>query len=115
VSQPAAESSTADTVIAWVLYALQLAGQLFLGMFWLMSVMAGDSCGSVPNDLKVCDGTYFVTWFFAYAGVLVFAAIATPIAIVVAGRRGSLRWPWPVVAIVALIAASAGYLFALSR
>ena len=108
-------SHTADIVTAWVLFALQLAGEALLGMFWLMSVMAGDSCGSVPNDLKVCDGDYFATWFFAYATVLAGAVVVTPIAIIVAGRLGKWRWPWPVLAIVLLIAASVGYGFALSR
>jgi hypothetical protein len=98
-----------------VLYLLQLAGQGMLGMFWLMSVMAGDSCGSVPDDLRVCDGNYFVTWWFTYAAVLVAAVFATPIAIIVAGKRGHRRWPWPLLAIVLLVAASVGYGYMLSR
>jgi hypothetical protein len=102
-------------VAAWVIYALQLAGEAFLGIFWLMSVMMTDSCGSVPIEPRVCDGAYFATWFFAYAAVLVLAVLATPIAIIVAGRNRKWRWPWPVLMIVLLIAASAGYLYAFSR
>jgi hypothetical protein len=108
-------SHTADVVTAWVLYVLQLGGEALLGMFWLMSVMAGDSCGSVEPGLRVCDGNYFVTWWFAYAGVLIGAVFVTPIAIIVAGRTGKWRWPWPVLAIVLLVAASVGYGFMLSR
>lgn len=108
-------SSTADTVVAWLLYGLQLAGEAVLAMFWMTSVMMTDSCGSVDIEPKVCDGAYFATWFFAYAAALVIAAIATPIAILLAGRNGRLRWPWPALAIVLLAAASAGYVFLLTR
>jgi len=113
--EQASQTRTADIVVAWVLYALQLAGEAMLALFWLFSVMMTDSCGSVPVELRVCDGAYFATWFFAYAAILVAAALATPIAIVVAGRIGSRRWWWPVLMIVLLIAASAGYLYAFSR
>jgi len=108
-------SGTADVVVAWLLYAAQIAGQAFLGIFWLMSVMMTDSCGSVIDEPKVCDGDYFATWFFAYAVVLVIAVIATPIAIVVAGRRDKPRWPWPILMIALLVAASAGYMYAFTR
>ena len=108
-------SRTADTVVAWLLYGLQLAGEAMLAVFWMMSVMMTDSCGSVDVEPKVCDGAYFATWFFAYAGVLAIAAVATPIAILLAGRDGRLRWPWPVLAILLLIAATAGYVFLFTR
>lgn len=101
--------------MAWLLYVLQLGGEALLAPLWLMSVMAGDSCGSVIDEPRVCDGNYFVTWFFGYAGVLLVAAVATPIAIVIAGRRGRWRWPWPVVAIALLVAATVVYVYALSR
>lgn len=108
-------SRTADIVVAWVLYALQLAGEAFLTLFWLFSVMMTDSCGAVPEEARVCDGDYFATWFFTYAAVLVLAALATPIAIIVAGRRGARRWPWPLLTMVVLAAASAGYVFLFTR
>jgi hypothetical protein len=108
-------SRTADAVAAWLLYAAQVAGQAFLGVFWLMSVMMTDSCGAVTDGPRVCDSDYFATWFFAYAVVLVIAVLATPIAIIVAGRRGKPRWPWPILMIVLLAAASAGYLYAFTR
>lgn len=108
-------SRTADVVVAWLLYAMQLAGQAFLSVFWLMSVMMTDSCGSVIDEPKVCDGNYFATWFFAYAAVLVIAVLATPIAIIVAGRMGRLRWPWPALTILLLAAATAGYIFLFTR
>ena len=108
-------SRTGDTVVAWVLYALQLVGQSLLVPFWFMSVMMTDSCGSVIEEPRVCDGDYFATWFFAYAAVLVVAAIATPIAIVVAGRKGRLQWPWPALTILLLAAATAGYVYLFTR
>lgn len=102
-------------MIAWLLYALQLAGEAVLVLFWLMSVMMTDSCGSVSDELRVCDSTYFATWFFAYAAVLAVVAVTTPVAIIVAGRRQAKRWPWPVLAIALLVAASAGYVVLFSR
>ena len=84
-------------------------------MFWLMSVMAGDSCGSVPDELKVCNGNYFATWWLTYAAVLAGAVLVTPIAILLAGRRQMVRWPWPALVIVLLIAATVGYGYMLSR
>lgn len=108
-------SRTADAVAAWLLYAAQVAGQAFLGLFWMMSVMMTDSCGAVTDEPRVCDGNYFATWFFAYAAVLAVAVIATPVAIIVAGQKGRLRWPWPVLMIVLLVAASAGYMYAFTR
>ena len=84
-------------------------------MLWLMSVMMTDSCGSVIDEPRVCDGTYFATWFFAYAAILVFTLLATPIAIIVAGRKGRHRWPWPALAIVLLAAATAGYMYVFTR
>jgi hypothetical protein len=115
VVAPVGRSPKADLVTAWVFYVVQLAGEALLGMFWLMSVMAGDSCGATSNDLKVCDSTYFVFWWFAYAAVLVAAALFTPVAIIVADRRGAWCWPWPVLAIVVLTAATVGYGVLLSR
>lgn len=106
---------TADRTAAWVLYVLQLAGEGFLALFWLMSVMAGDSCGSVPHDLRMCSGNYFAQWFFGYAAVLVAGAVVTPVAIVLAGRRGGRRWPWPLLTIGGLFAASWAYAWAVTR
>jgi hypothetical protein len=108
-------SRTADTVVAWVLYVLQLAGEAVLAMLWLTAVMMTDSCGSTPNEAAVCNGAYFITWWFAYAAVLVVAVPFTPVAILVAGRRGTRRWPWPVLTILALAAASAGFIYLFTR
>jgi hypothetical protein len=109
------QSRSPDVVISWVLYGLQLAGEALLAPFWLMSVMMTDSCGSVADEPAVCDGKYFATFFAAFACVLVMAVVVTPVAIIVAGRRGKPRWPWPVLAIVLLIAATAGYVYAFTR
>ena len=114
-SRDADGSRTADTVIAWVLYALQLAGQAVLAPLWLMSVMMTDSCGSVADDPAVCNTTYFMAWWIGYAGFLVGAAVFTPIAIVVAGRRGNNRWKWPVIVILVVIATTVGYVSVMTR
>lgn len=106
---------TADAVVAWLLYAAQLAGEAVLAMLWLTSVMMTDSCGSGSDAPAVCDTTYFMTWWLAYAAFLVLAALATPVAILMAGRRHARRWPWPVLALVLLGAASAGFLYAFTR
>lgn len=108
-------SRTADAVVAWVLYALQLGGEALLGLLWMTAVMMTDSCGAAPDDPAVCDGTYFVTWWLAYAAVLVAAVVFTPVAILVAGRRGSRRWPWPVLTILVLAAASVGFVLLFTR
>jgi len=109
------QSRSSDVVVSWVLYGLQLAGEALLAPFWLMSVMMTDSCGSVADEPAVCDGNYFATFFVAFACLLVVAFVATPLAIIVAGRKGRPRWPWPVLAIVLLIAATAGYMYAFTR
>jgi len=108
-------SRTADVVVAWVLYAVQLAGQAVLAPFWLMSVMMTDSCGSVADEPAVCNGTYFMAWWSAYAVFLVGAALFTPIAIIVAGRRGNNRWKWPVLVVVVVVAATVGYVSIMTR
>ncbi len=98
-----------------MLYALQLAGELVLVLLWMTSVMMIDSCGSVADEPAVCNSAYFVTWWFAYAAILAAAVVFTPIAILVAGRRGARRWPWPTLAICLLVAASAGFIFLFTR
>ncbi len=108
-------SRTAGAVVAWVLYALQLAGEALLGLLWMTAVMMTDSCGATSDDPAVCDGAYFVTWWFAYAAVLVVAVVFTPVAILVAGRRGSRRWPWPVLTILVLAAASVAFILLFTR
>ena len=108
-------SRASDAVVSWVLYGLQLAGEALLAPFWLMSVMMTDSCGSVVDEPSVCDSTYFATFFVGFAWLLVLAAVATPIAIIVAGRTGKPQWPWPVLSIVLLTAATAGYVYAFTR
>ncbi|MFL6088880.1 MAG: hypothetical protein ACJ71Z_01935 [Aeromicrobium sp.] len=109
------KSRSADTVIAWVLYALQLVGELALAPLWLMSIMMTDSCGSVADEPAVCNLTYFTTGWFAFAGLLVAAAVVTPVAIVVAGKRGNRRWKWPVIVIAALVAGTVAFVYAFTR
>ena len=115
VSRDATGSRTADIAVAWILYALQLAGEALLVMVWLTSVMMIDGCGSATTEAAVCNMAYFATWWFAYAAVLVIAAVATPIAIIVAGRRHTRRWPWPALVMVLLAVTTAGYVFLFTR
>ena len=77
--------------------------------------MMTDSCGSVAREPAVCNSGYFATFFFGYACILVVAVVATPVAIIVAGRRGRRRWPWPALSIALLVAATAGYFYAFTR
>ncbi len=101
---------TADKVGAWLLYVLQLVFELFLFIFLIFSVMAGDSCGSgVEPELRVCSGAYFATIFYGFGFALLIATTATPVMIVVAGRRGWWRWLQPVFGIVFLVIALVVY------
>jgi hypothetical protein len=114
--EPVRAHGTGDIVAAWLLYAAQLAFELLLFMFLVLSVMAGDSCGSgVEPQPRVCEGDYFATIFFAFGASLVVAALAVPVLIIVAGQRGWYRWLQPVFGIVFLVIATVVYFFFLSR
>ena len=115
MSAPASTQQKNDRAWAWALYAIQLLGELVLAPFWLMSVMMIDSCGSVADEPRVCNSAYFASGFFGFAAILAVAAVAVPIAIVIAGHRGHHRWVWPAGAIVALMAATVGYLWLMTR
>ena len=105
------DRDTGDKVIAWLLYMLQLALELFLFIFLIFSVMAGDSCGSgVTPAPRVCDGAYFATIFYGFGFVLLIAAIAVPIMIVRAGRRGGRRWLQPVFGMLFLPIGAVAYM-----
>jgi hypothetical protein len=107
---------TADKVVAWLLYVGQLAFEMLLFLFLVFSVMAGDSCGSgVEPQLRVCSGSYFATIFFGYGFALVVAAIAVPVLILIAGRRGWYRWLMPVIGVVFLVLATVVYFLLLGR
>lgn len=106
-----ADRDTGDKVVAWLLYVLQLALELFLFIFLIFSVMAGDSCGSgVTPAPRVCDGAYFATIFYGFGFVLLIAAIAVPVMIVAAGRRGRRRWLQPVYGIIFLVIGATAYM-----
>ena len=107
---------TADKVVAWLLYVGQLAFELLLFFFLVISVMAGDSCGSgVEPELRVCSGSYFATIFFGYGAALVVAAIAVPVLIIIAGGRRWYRWLIPVFGIVFLVIATVVYFLLLGQ
>lgn len=107
---------TADKVVAWLLYVLQLVFELFLFIFLVFSVMAGDSCGSgVEPELRVCSGSYFATIFFGFGFALVLAALAVPVLIVIAGRLGWHRWLMPVLGVVFLVVATVAYFLLLGQ
>lgn len=106
---------TADKVVAWVLYALQLAWELVLFIVLVASVMAGDSCGSGVGGVaepRVCSGVYFAAIFYGFAFVLLVGAIAVPVLIVTARRN---RWLRPVLGIVALTVAAVIYVALVSQ
>lgn len=107
---------TGDKIAAWLLYVLQLAYELFLFIFLIFSVMAGDSCGSgVEPAPRVCSGAYFATIFYGFAFVLLIATIAVPVMIVIAGRRGWYRWLQPVFGIAFLTIGLVAYFALLIR
>jgi hypothetical protein len=85
-------------------------------MFWGMSVMAGDACGTgVQPEPRVCDGNYFATWWLAYGALLLAAAVVTPVAILLAPRFRVPRWPWPLLVIALLPIMTVGYFVMISR
>ena len=107
---------TADKVVAWLLYVGQLAFELLLLLFLGLSVMAGDSCGAgLEPELRVCSGSYFATIFLGYGCALAIAAIAVPVLIIVAGRRGWYRWLMPVIGVVFLVLATVVYFLLLGQ
>lgn len=105
-----------DTIAAWLLYVGQLALELLLLLFLGLSVMAGDSCGAgLEPELRVCSGSYFATIFFGYGIALAVAALAVPVLIVIAGRRGWFRWLMPVIGVVFLVIATVVYFLLLGQ
>jgi hypothetical protein len=114
VSTEAGEG-TGDKVAAWVLYGLQLAFEFLLLLLSAFSVMATDPCGTGVDEPRVCDGYYFAAAFYGYWLALVVAGIATPVMILVAGRRGRRRWPWPLAAIVTLLVLTVVYFVVIAQ
>jgi hypothetical protein len=104
---------TGDKVAAWLLYLLQLGYELMLFILLVFSVMAGDSCGTgIPDEPRVCSGTYFATIFYGFAIVLLIGAVAVPVLIVRANRR---RWLRPILGMVALTVAAVVYVALVSQ
>ena len=95
---PATQRSS--NVAAWLLYGLQLLGDLVLALFAVTSVFMTDSCGSVADEPAVCDAGYFGVVLLSYWAILAVLVVSVPIVIVVAGRRGRSAWAWPLAAIV---------------
>jgi hypothetical protein len=109
------EHGTGDKIAAWLLYGLQLAFELLLLLLSAFSVMATDPCGTGVDEPKVCDGYYFATAFYGFWIALIVAAIAVPLLIVSAGRRGRRRWTRPVLAMVILTILTVGYVAVISQ
>jgi hypothetical protein len=108
-----ADEGTGDKVAAWLLYLVQLFYELLLFILLVFSVMAGDSCGTgIPDEPRVCSGTYFATIFYGFAFVLLVGAIAVPVLIVRARRR---RWLRPVGGLVVLTILTVVYVGLVSR
>ena len=106
---------TGDKIAAWVLYGLQLAFEFLLLLLSAFSVMATDPCGTGVDEPRVCDGYYFATAFYGFWLALLIAAIAVPVLIVSAGRRGKRRWTRPVVGIVILAILTVVYIGLVSQ
>ncbi len=87
---------TADVVLSWVLYAVQVLASLAVGFISLFAIFLTDSCGSTSDDAAVCDGGYLASVIFGYWIALVVLTIAVPIALAVAGARKRPSWPWAV-------------------
>ncbi len=101
---------TADTIVAWILYVLQLALEAVLLLFAVFSVMMGDSCFSGVDDARICSGNYFTVIFYGYLAALFAVAIAVPVMIIAAISRDRRRWPWPFSGIVTLVLLTIGYI-----
>ena len=106
---------TGDKVAAWLLYLVQLVFELLLFILLVASVMAGDACGTGVLEPRICSGMYFATIFYGFAFVLLVAAIAVPVLILRAGRRGDLRWLRPVLAMVVLVVFTVVYIVLLTQ
>ena len=87
---------TADVVLSWVLYAVQVLASLAVGFISLFAIFLTGSCGSTSDDAAVCDGGYLASVIFSYWIALVALVIGVPIALAVAGARKRPSWPWAV-------------------
>lgn len=76
------------TVLAWLLYAVQLLGSGVLALLAITSVFMTDSCGSVADEPAVCDTGYFGTVLLGYWVALFVLLVIVPVAIVRASRAG---------------------------
>lgn len=106
---------TLDRVVSWSLYVLQLLASFVAFFLWVTSVMMTDSCGATTTSSPVCNMAYFGAVFIGYAVGVVAAAVITPIAIVVAIRRGRASWPWALGVLLALAAGSVLFVFLMTR
>jgi hypothetical protein len=106
---------TPGKATAWVLYVFQLLLEALLFLFSAFSVMATDPCGTGVDEPRICSGYYFATAFYGYWAVLLVAAVAVPVMIARAGRRGRRPWVWPVAAMVGLLVATVVYVAVLSQ
>jgi hypothetical protein len=109
------EHGTGDTISAWLLYVIQLAIEAVLFMFAVFSVMMSDGCGTGVDELRICSGQYFTVIFYSYLLVLLAAAIAVPVMIVSAGRRGKLRSLRPTGGIIVLVVVTVVYIGLVSQ
>lgn len=101
---------TADTIVAWILYVLQLGLEAVLLVFSVFSVMMSDSCFGGADEARICSGNYFTWIFYGYWAALLAVAIAVPVMIIAAISRDRPRWPWPFGGIVALVLLTIGYI-----
>ena len=88
------------TVVMCVVAAVAAGCSVVFSFFF---VMATDSCGSDNCDLSKITWAYALTW----GGVGVALAISVT-GLIMAARRGTAMWVWPVMALVLVIATFAG-------
>ncbi len=86
-------SARSGSVLAWLVYVVQLLTSAALALLAITSVFMTDSCGSTTNDAAVCDTGYFGAVLFGYWAALAVLLVVVPFAIVRASRRGRPTWP----------------------
>ena len=90
----------AVTVVMCVVAAVAAGCSVVSSFFF---VMATDSCGSDNCDLSKITWAYALTW----GGVGVALALSVT-GLIMAARRGTAMWVWPVMALVLVLATFAG-------
>ena len=104
---PAASStrrrSPVDRVVTVLMCVLAALAAVCSVVFSFFFVMATDSCGSDNCNLSKITWAYALTW----GGVGVALALLVT-GLIMAARRGTAMWVWPMMALVLVLATFAG-------